>query len=321
MLVAGKVNTLPRYRPKKFVDPPKRRFEDVYKRRIDWELVKMGEISGQIIGYLDNPSPLYISDMDDANFDEAVSAARFEKKEMFEYHMYDLPRHTTIKNNQSKQIKLLETQGIDMKNEYIITPAYLSTWAGDVALFQDDYDYFSARIRRASTNRNEESEKTGPLTLEGHAVKQEVAEFFTFKNTEDNSLGNPLPAGKVMIYSTSENGKRLFLGETTIPHTPSDEELRLRVGQAHDIIAERSLVNFKKGPSKSTETEWEITVRNRREKDVNVRIEENASGEWEILESTHKHIKKDAETFVFEVAVGEGGEVVVRYRIRGEGRQ
>ncbi|MDR3013586.1 MAG: DUF4139 domain-containing protein [Chitinispirillales bacterium] len=322
MLVAGAVNTLPRYRPQRFEEIKRREIVSNFdfgpfsstntslSRRFSFE-------AGEIIGYLDNPTPVYMIDMD---FDEAVSAARFEKRGMFEYHIYDLPRPTTIKNNQTKQIKLLEVSGIELEKEYILTPSYLFHWDGNVALWSDDYEYFQALFHRMSTHSGE-SWQVKSSSLEGHAVKQEVGEYFTFNNSENNNLGNPLPSGEVMVYSISENGRRLFLGENTIPHTPSDEEVRFRVGGALGIVAERTLVDFKKGLARSTETEWEITVRNRRDTDIDIRVEENASGEWEILKSTHEYVKVDAETFKFDLSVGKGQEVVVRYRIRGENRQ
>ena len=42
----------------------------------------------------------------------AADAAQFEERTFYEYHLYDLPRPTTIKNNQTKQIRLLEGTGV-----------------------------------------------------------------------------------------------------------------------------------------------------------------------------------------------------------------
>ncbi|MEW5924005.1 MAG: DUF4139 domain-containing protein [Candidatus Zixiibacteriota bacterium] len=58
--------------------------------------------------------------------DEAVlmksSAAGFEEKEFFEYHMYTLPRKATIADNEIKQIALFEPASTAIKKEYYYQP-------------------------------------------------------------------------------------------------------------------------------------------------------------------------------------------------------
>ncbi|PKK84195.1 MAG: DUF4139 domain-containing protein [candidate division Zixibacteria bacterium HGW-Zixibacteria-1] len=60
--------------------------------------------------------------------DEAVmlksSAAGFEEKEFFEYHMYTLPRKATIADNEIKQIALFEPASTTIKKEYYYQPAF-----------------------------------------------------------------------------------------------------------------------------------------------------------------------------------------------------
>jgi hypothetical protein len=151
---------------------------------------------------------------------------------------------------------------------------------------------------------------------DGGAVRQPVVTFFTFKNSRDNRLGEPLPAGIVRIYTADVNGTQQFIGEDRINHTPRDEEIRLRVGEAFDIVAERTQVNFTQRTSRQTETEWAIAIRNRKSEDVTVRVQEAAHGDWEIRESSHRHTRVDATTFRFDVPVRAGQEVIVKYRIR-----
>ena len=58
--------------------------------------------------------------------DEAVlmkaSAAGFEEKEFFEYHMYTLPRKATIADNEIKQIALFDPASTAIKKEYYYQP-------------------------------------------------------------------------------------------------------------------------------------------------------------------------------------------------------
>ncbi|MDR3012874.1 MAG: DUF4139 domain-containing protein [Chitinispirillales bacterium] len=206
----------------------------------------------------------------------------FVQSEVFEYHMYDLQRPTTLKNNQTKQISLMEAQGVTIEKEY--------TTSG-------------------SAVRGRGGAGGGP-------VKQPVIAFFKFKNSSDNQLGDPLPAGVVRLYTADNQGRQQFIGEDRIQHTPRDEEIRLRAGEAFDIVAERTQVDFRQITNRQHEIEWTIAVRNRKSEDITVGILESAHGTWEIRQSTHRHTRTDANNFRFDVPVKAGEEVIVRYRVR-----
>jgi hypothetical protein len=217
----------------------------------------------------------------------ADNAAGFTESGMFEYHIYDLGRPVTIKENQTKQISLLEAQGVNVAKEYVTTP--------------QGPNYFLYN------------------SVNDGAVKQPVVAYLSFKNSKENNLATPLPAGTVRIYTDDSKGSRQFIGEDRINHTPKDEEVRLKVGEAFDIVAERKQVDFAQKTSKVTETEWKISLRNRKEEDVTVRVQENAMGQWEILEPSHKFAKVSATMFRFDVPVAKGQEVTVKYKIRVKG--
>jgi hypothetical protein len=215
------------------------------------------------------------------------AGAGFTESGMFEYHTYDLGRPVTIKENQTKQISLLETQGVSVIKEYVTAPS-----APNYFLYN---------------------------SINEGAVKQPVTAYMLFKNSKENNLAVPLPSGTVRIYTDDAKGSRQFIGEDRISHTPKDEEIRLKVGEAFDIVAERTQVDFAQKTSKVTETEWKVTLRNRKEEDVTVRVQETASGQWEVLEPTHKFTKVSATMFRFDVPVPKGQEVAVKYKIRVKG--
>ncbi|MCL2689756.1 MAG: DUF4139 domain-containing protein [Chitinispirillia bacterium] len=209
----------------------------------------------------------------------------FAQTDVFEYKMYDLERSTTIKDNQTKQINLLESRGLAIEREYITSAAGRS----GRHFAQPSADGFT---------------------------KQPVSAYISFKNTKENRLGNPLPAGTVRFYTADAKGSQQFIGEDRIDHTPKDENVRLKVGDAFDIVAERKQLNFVQRTSRMNETEWEIKIRNRKEENITVGVIEMAHGNWEITESTHKHTKIDANTMRFDVAVPKGKEVIVKYKVR-----
>ena len=214
----------------------------------------------------------------------AISAApqQFQEQGFFEYHLYDLQRPTTVKENQTKQISLLEASGAGVKKELLV--------------YGVDTYY---------TNQYREDNPTQP-----------VAVYVSVKNSKENRLGMPLPEGIVRTYKQDAAGSLQFIGEDRIKHTPKDEELRLKIGEAFDVVAQRRQTDFRQLTSRQYESEWEIVVKNHKEQDVTVGLIEPVPGSWAVLNSSQPYTKKDAFTIRFDVPVPKDGEAKVTYRIR-----
>ena len=86
--------------------------------------------------------------------------------------------------------------------------------------------------------------------------------FYQFKNEERGGLGMPMPAGTVRVYQADSKGGVQFVGEDRIDHTPKDETLNLKIGNAFDVVCERKQTDFEKIASNVYEVEYEITLRN-----------------------------------------------------------
>ncbi len=214
--------------------------------------------------------------------DMAAAAPQFQEQAFFEYHIYDLQRKTTLKNNQTKQITLLEAAGVQVEKEYRI---------------QGNGYYW-----------------TQPY--QGEPQKEPVQVYVTFKNSEDNKLGMPLPAGTMRFYKKDGSGARQFIGEDQIQHTPKDEEVRMKLGEAFDVKSERIQTDFKQITTNLYESEWEITLRNHKKEAVTVKLFEPVNGNWTITKNTHSYTKVDAFTLRFDVDVPADGEVKVMYRVQ-----
>jgi hypothetical protein len=211
-----------------------------------------------------------------------AAAPPMPQEEAFaEYHLYTMPRRTTIKQNQSKQLALLNAAGATVQKVYE---------------FRGQVHFYSSRIE--------------PIE------KQHVAVSLKFQNEEANQLGLPLPGGVVRIYQEDSEGMLQFAGEDRIQHTPKDEEVRLKMGDAFDVVADRIQRDFKQIAPQVFEAEFEVTIRNHKENDISVDIVEPMPADWEILEKTHEFEKKDAHTAIFSVAVPADGETTVTYRVR-----
>ncbi|HXF59519.1 MAG TPA: hypothetical protein VN539_06820, partial [Candidatus Saccharimonadales bacterium] len=112
------------------------------------------------------------------------------------------------------------------------------------------------------------------------------------------------------------DGSLELVGEDRIQHTPRGQTVRVTVGSAFDIAAERKQTDFRQVGKTVTEASYEITLTNRRKDGVDVTVIEHAEGDWEIVKSTLPHRKKDSRTLEFTVRCEPEKPVTVAYTIR-----
>ncbi|MDW8479850.1 MAG: hypothetical protein RML12_08715 [Xanthomonadales bacterium] len=216
----------------------------------------------------------------------------FEQSELFEYHLYTLGRRTDLPQNSTKQLELFPSvAGAACRKQLVFTAA------PEVRVFY------------------------GPNTDQGFAATErgQVSAFVEFENREDNRLGMPLPAGRVRVNQLARDGGLEFIGEDLIRHTPRNERVTLRLGTAFDIVGERRQTDFRiDHKARWMEESFEIEVRNRKREAVRVTVREYLyrwSG-WKILEASHRHERRDAQTLDFPVELPADGTATVRYRVR-----
>jgi len=213
----------------------------------------------------------------------APAPQNFAQESFSEYHLYTLDRRTSIQNNESKQISLLSGTGIPVEK-------YLSVEG------QQYYYRTSQGI--------------------GNPVPQPVKVYYRFKNDEKSNLGMPLPAGTVRVYQADSKGGAQFAGEDTIGHTPKDEQVRIYVGDAFDVVCERKQMDYKRLGNDLFEMEYQITLRNHKDGPVNVEVREPVGGDWEVVNSNYKSEKLDATTIGFQIPVAKDGTSTLDYRVR-----
>jgi hypothetical protein len=212
-----------------------------------------------------------------------AAASQFQQEGFSEYHLYTLGRRTSIQNNESKQISLLNASGVTVEK-------YLSVEG------------------QAYYYRN-------PQGI-GNPIPQPVRVTYRFKNDEKSSLGMPLPAGTVRVYQFDSKGGVQFVGEDRISHTPKDESVKVYVGNAFDVVCERKQLDYKKIASNQVEMEYQITLRNHKDTAVTVEVREPVGGDWEVVNSNIKWTKLDATTIGFSVPVEKDGAATLDYRVR-----
>ena len=222
-----------------------------------------------------------------------VAVAGFRQKDFFEFHLYTLGRPTTLPNNSTKQIELFD-QARQIPAKKILL-------------------YYGAPIPyvypTAYTDRDI-----------GVEMNKKVDVYLEFRNDKQFGLGVPLPAGRIRVSQLDKADDSLeFIGEDKIDHTPKDEQVRVKLGSAFDVVGERRQVDFAVDTkARWLEEEIEVKLRNHKTQAVDVVVKENLYrwSNWKVLTKTHNFAKEDSRTINFPVKVPKDGEVVVRYRVR-----
>jgi hypothetical protein len=210
------------------------------------------------------------------------ASQQFKEESFFEYHLYTLDRRTTIKDNQTKQMTLLDASQIPIKKLF---------------LFSGHPQYYYYRYDQRSG-------------------KQKVGVFLELENTKRNNLGIPLPKGTIRVYKEDKDGSLQFVGEDRIDHTPKDEKFKIKIGEAFDVVGEKVQTEYKHLGYNLYEVAFEVSLRNHKKEDIKVWVEEPIPGDWEMLSNTHPYEKLSAHLIRFEVPVENDKEVKVKYRIR-----
>lgn len=206
------------------------------------------------------------------------------EESLFEYHLYTLDRATTIADKQSKQVTLLSATSVPVRKELL--------------LMGRGYYYRSSY---------------GDL-----GQKMKVGVFVEFDNKASAHLGMPLPKGIVRVYKKDGSGNAQFVGEDRIDHTPKNEKVRLKLGEAFDVTADKKQTSFSKlsGDSKYNyvyKSAYLITLKNAKKEAVTVTVQEPIPGDWSITRQSHPHVKGASNTAVWKILVPAEGKATLRY--------
>lgn len=209
---------------------------------------------------------------------KSMADSSFQEEQFADYHLYTLQRPATVRNHEQKQISLLEGTGIQIKKRLILDPMM---------------GYFGYQS-------NEGEVGTG-------IMKPQIR--YDFKNSKENHLGMPLPAGRFKIFGRDKEGSVQLLGEDGIQHTPKDETLSITVGRAFDVVAERKRTNFEwiwsdnKGYHIGARETFEIEIRNRKETAETVELFERYWGDWRVIKKTDDFEKVAADVLKFTITL------------------
>ncbi|MGE5492639.1 MAG: DUF4139 domain-containing protein [Actinomycetota bacterium] len=213
----------------------------------------------------------------------APSPRRMEvaQEALMDYHLYTFDRPTSIADNQTKQLALLSASAIPVRKSYLL--------AGGEWYYRDRYGQVGQKLKPAV--------------------------FVEFDN-KGGQLGKPLPAGVVRVYAKDSKGAAQFVGEDRIEHTAKNEKVKLKLGEAFDVTAERKQTAFKRVADNVSESSHRIDLRNAKDEPVTVRIQETLPGDWEMVSESRKHSKESARIAAWDVDVPANGAAVLEYTVR-----
>jgi len=223
----------------------------------------------------------------DAMLAAPMAAARKEmtQEDLFEYHLYSLDRPTTIAENQTKQVALLTAAGVPARKEFLLR--------GSDYYYQSSYGDIGQKIK--------------------------IGVFLEFDNKESARLGMPLPKGIIRVYKKDSAGNAQFIGEDNVDHTPKNETVRLKLGDAFDVTADKKQTDFKKLGSSGVynyryESAYEVVIKNAKPEAVTVTVQEPVPGDWQVLSESQPHTKGSSNTAVWKVRVPAKGSSKLEYR-------
>ena len=217
----------------------------------------------------------------------AEAAAPMAEESLLEYHLYSLDRPTTIAENQTKQVALLSAAQVPARKELVLRGA--------------DY-YYNASY--------------GDL-----GQKLKVGVFVEFDNKEAAKLGMSLPKGVMRVYKKDSVGNAQFVGEDRIDHTPKNEIVRLKLGEAFDVTADKKQSDFKTMPRPAKgnsmfESAYEIVIKNAKKERVSVTVQEPIPADWKIIKESHPSQKATSNTAVWKIDVPAEGKATLSYRVQ-----
>lgn len=222
------------------------------------------------------------------------TAPNMRESSFFEYHMYTLARPTTLEQNSSKQVEMASAQNVPIRKIFVYDGAQNVYWGG-----WGDSGYWDPNY--------------------GLQSNKKVSVLLELDNKKSSGLGIPLPKGRVRVYKKDDDGSLQFAGEDSIDHTPKDEKVRVKMGEAFDLVGERKRTDYSSDLNRRRfEETFEIKLRNHKDSDATVKVVEHLYrwNNWKIVDSSAKYEKKDAQTIEFTVPVPKDGEATVSYTVK-----
>lgn len=224
------------------------------------------------------PQPRYTKKTMVKEYEESADAPEFNQENLSEYYLYTLDQPTNIGYNQTKQVQLFQSEGIEIKKYFVFEN--LPMYEGN------EKNFNNATIK------------------------------YIFKNAKKNNLGRPLPQGTIRVFKADSKGRQQLLGEDTIDHTPENEDVKIKTGQAFDVVANGKRLSYEVFKlSRGDKSSYSVEIRNRKKEPIEIRFYASLWGDWNITKSSHKFIKESSTKTYADVPLKANEVVTLEYTV------
>ena len=189
-----------------------------------------------------------------------------------DFYLYPLAEHTTIANQQTKQVSFLDVQGV---------PA------------EHGYEYRNAWLHTAPQPENAQT-------------------VYRFSTGTHAGLGDQLPAGVLRFYLRDKRGAPQFIGESRITHTPMGSTLSASTGDAFDVNVKPVVEKRENLSLFRWKTSMRYTLTNALPNPITVTlVQDGLWGDATIVEESQKSTRPSAETAEWAVTVPANGKAEI----------
>lgn len=194
-------------------------------------------------------------------------------------YLYPLPGKITVKSSQTKQVGIVDAQGV--------TAAKV-------------YEY-----------------RAGGYGNTNNPVSADVR--IAFSNSRAGGLGTALPQGIFRVYTKDKKGRSQFIGEDRIGHIPGGSDMSLKIGDAFDVKIKATVASRRDISKKVSETEMVYEVTNATDRDTFVFLRQSLAGyytETEMLSESIEGERENAYSYLWKVPVSAEGETKLTFKVR-----
>lgn len=209
-------------------------------------------------------------DSEEKSKGEMQRPKEIQKAGLSEYYIYTVEGTETIPNRWSKRLRSFAVEDIPLKTVYRLEP-----------------EKFGAQFTKV----------------------------LEFKNDEEHKLGKePLPDGILRLYKDAGAGRLSWMGIVANKYIPKNEEVKVNVGPDAECTLTQKRTSLKKKDLSfrrgrlvgwTTVEDFEFTVKNFRDRDVEVEIHRTMLGKFE-FESEEPFEKHDADTRKIHLTLKSG---------------
>lgn len=194
-------------------------------------------------------------------------------------YLYPLPGKITVKSSQTKQVGIVDAQGVSA---------------------QKVYEY-----------------RAGGFNNTNNPVSADVR--IAFANSRAGGLGTALPQGIFRVYAKDQQDRSQFIGEDRIGHVPGGSDMSLKIGSAFDVKVHGTVASKREISKKVSEMDMVYKVTNATDKDTHVHIRQSLPGyhiETEMLSESIVGERENAYSYLWKVPVSAEGETSLRFKVR-----